>query len=701
MRKLILFLFLLIPVISFSQNNLYIIDPHGWWWEKSPATIDSAEITVKPIGAYIEYSLCLSFSATEPGYFNYNSQLEVIMNFELPTNSMITDSWLWIYGIPKQAEIMDRWTATNIYEYIVNRRKDPSLLVKNGNNQYAINIYPMLPTESRVIKINYLSPANYTNGQLDVEIPLNILKLTSKPIAKTAVWVIPSAYHSQVLSGNSNINFEPAHHNEFGASLKAEIQYDDLLVHDIKLGKNNAEKIELTRYGTETDGVYQLSFIPSDWIDYDKARKKICYLVDFDANYYSYKSDVVIETIKKSIKSSLSENDHFNVIFSNLNLDQAFTGWMAATTENIDEAFSNPKLTSYSNHPQLIAKGISFINEQGGIGKIALITNSSDFKDYQKANEMIKDISALNTQRISINIIDYGNTNIQNYWINGQYYLGNSYFFSNLTRTNSGEYFQIASKGSAGQEQLFAAALNDVTGDVILNMDIYTKCNNGFTYARSTISTGLNNSFNVGRVVHQIGKYKGGLPSLVEVSFEMNKEVFHSLINLDAQKFITGDSLTHMIWQGLDMMQLEAQQQSNQVVSEIIYQSIENRILSKYTAFLCIEDSVDLSEMTENQGDNGEVIVSNNEFNSSKNNLKVYPSVFTDKVTIELNTSEQLQSVKVYNTLGQCVKSLSLTNENQLIWDGTDENGKAINKGIYLIVATFANHSFTARVIKQ
>lgn len=60
---------------------------------------------------------------------------------------MIIDSWLWIGDEISKAMILDKWTASSIYENIVKRRKDPSILTKMSDLQYELRIFPMAGNE--------------------------------------------------------------------------------------------------------------------------------------------------------------------------------------------------------------------------------------------------------------------------------------------------------------------------------------------------------------------------------------------------------------------------------------------------------------------------------------------------------------------------------------------------------------------------
>jgi hypothetical protein len=102
-----------------AQDYLQVQDPQNFGG-RYIGTIDEATLTVRPRGVYIEYGLFLTFSAKGSAYINTpyyaKTNLETVMNFTLPTNSMLTDSWLWVGDSVMRAQILDRWTASSIYD---------------------------------------------------------------------------------------------------------------------------------------------------------------------------------------------------------------------------------------------------------------------------------------------------------------------------------------------------------------------------------------------------------------------------------------------------------------------------------------------------------------------------------------------------------------------------------------------------------
>ncbi|MDZ4182241.1 MAG: T9SS type A sorting domain-containing protein [Candidatus Cloacimonadaceae bacterium] len=69
---------------------------------------------------------------------------------------------------------------------------------------------------------------------------------------------------------------------------------------------------------------------------------------------------------------------------------------------------------------------------------------------------------------------------------------------------------------------------------------------------------------------------------------------------------------------------------------------------------------------------------------------RVYPNPFSDVVNIKVSPhTSALLSAGIYNLKAQRVKSLPIANlanqEQSLIWDGSDQNGRKVGNGIYYL----------------
>ncbi|HSH20896.1 MAG TPA: VIT domain-containing protein, partial [Draconibacterium sp.] len=172
---------LLILALFFSLTNVFghfdlrVGDPRNSW-QTSQGTIEEASLTVAPKGLFMEYGLYLTFSSKGTKWTDVRDTLEVTLDFSLPENAMITDSWLWFGKDTIKAVLLDRWTASSIYESIVNRRRDPSILFKQSATQYQLRVFPMAGNETRKVKITYLVPVTWNKTNIAANLPMPILK---------------------------------------------------------------------------------------------------------------------------------------------------------------------------------------------------------------------------------------------------------------------------------------------------------------------------------------------------------------------------------------------------------------------------------------------------------------------------------------------------------------------------------------------
>jgi hypothetical protein len=103
---------------TYGYDQLRIQHPQQTW-RSGQGTIDEAIISIRPQGIYMEYGLYLTFSARDLNFTAADS-VEVQFFFDLPPEAIVHDLWLWVDDQIVRALILDRWTASSIYENIIN-----------------------------------------------------------------------------------------------------------------------------------------------------------------------------------------------------------------------------------------------------------------------------------------------------------------------------------------------------------------------------------------------------------------------------------------------------------------------------------------------------------------------------------------------------------------------------------------------------
>ncbi|MBN1407372.1 MAG: T9SS type A sorting domain-containing protein [Calditrichaceae bacterium] len=678
----------------FSYDWLYVRDPQGW--KGGTGTIEDAVISIKPRGLYMEVGLYLVFSAKGLG-FTSNDALEVEFHFDLPEKAIVHDSWLWIGDDIIRGKIMDKWTAASIYEDIVNRRRDPSILYKRSSTQYELRIYPMAGDWKRKVKITYLVPAQWNASKVFAELPMNLLQTSNYGIENIYVltW-LDQEWKNPCIVEFPEIEFEGHSDDEFGdyisAVITGEAAFSNL---NFALDAPLNNGIYLNRSEVNSEGYYQMAFLPSAVMEFQDY-KKVAVLVDYDASNSSIMKSEIINTIKSDLNIYLTEKDSFNLILSQLNINRASDKWIPADSISIENTFAelgeNP-MADYSNLPTLLANGIDFVKSNGNEGSIILVSNSDQAGDYQVANQLIDDLVGLMDVKFPIHVVDFQNQNYEYHWIGGRYYYGNEYFYTNITRLTTANYNNIRSVYSF--QSILTNAFQSL-GGFLSSFDLHTSLDDGFCYGRFNLND-YSETVYLDRPVLQIGKYKGSFPFNIEVSGMYEETVFSNEYKIEESAVSEVDSLSEEIWVGNYIHDLESQVQTNDVINEIIDYSIKERILSIYSAFLCLEPSRGGEICYDCMDESSLVGIQESNIESVNDSLIAYPNPFNSTTKIKLTLSNvknnSTLSLKIYNTLGQVVrsfeKSSNISDQIEFIWNGKNDQGQDVATGNYFgIVST-------------
>jgi hypothetical protein len=382
--------------------------------------------------------------------------------------------------------------------------------------------------------------------------------------------------------------------------------------------------------------------------------------------------------------------------------------WLPCDSAVIEQTFAglgqNP-VSNYSNLPALLANGISFIQENGNNGSLLLLSNSDQVGDFEVANQLIDDILTLMDPKIPLHIADFTEMNYSYHWIGGRYYYGNEYFYTNISRLTSANYFDIRSGYTFNQ--LILNTFNSLSG-FIGSFDLHTRLQNGPCYSRYNLGSQEHTVY-LDRPILQIGKFQGDLPLMIDFSGIYGSEIFSRQYVLEEQEIQEADSLSVEAWTGQYINYLESLPQTNDVVGEIVDYSLKERVLSIYSAFLCLEpsrggqicyDCIDETELV-----NGMEIMTNTVDDTL---LSAFPNPFNQEVKIVLSLPERSSLVKatfrIYNILGQVVRAFQPDlnnpgNKYQFIWNGTNEKGTEVSSGTYFFIVNTPENRYTLKLL--
>ncbi len=712
----LLLLFHTIYGLFAQSNSLTVLDPRRGNWTSRQGTIEDAIFVVRPKGIYLEVDMYLTFSARET-FFNPWDTLEVVLNFTLPDQSIVYDSWLWIDDDIVKADILDRWTASNIYEDIVGRRQDPSILFKNGNNNYQLRIFPLPADKTRRVKISYLTPMSWNKTQVSAPLPLEILRTSAYPTATQVRTWLGEEWRNPVILGSSDAIFHEINNPELGNFHLAILSNSDIqntlyFATDSPM-KNN---IYLSHFEENDDkGIYQLVFFPSEMLDVQKIKgEKVVLLFDYTPGAGTdFTKAGIINAIRQQLGQTLGERDSFNIAYAQLNTRMFSDGWIPADSQMIAETFENfgaAQISDYSNMPALLGEAIEFIATHGGTGKILIIANTYQLKDINNANRLLRDLqTAISDHDISFYIYDFAHPAFVEWqWLGGQYYVGNEYFYLNLARLTAGDLINAYNRNFYQYDFHFqnnVVTFFDAATALEGFVDLHTRLDDGFCYNRYSVGNS-SSLINFRKPYMQIGRYEGNFPFIVETAGLFEETSFSRQFVIDDNAAFTADTLMQEAWSGNYIQALENAASTNSTIAEIISESIEARVLSNYTAFICLEEQRGGYVCTDCTDESSDPTVSTDDLPlDSLLTIAIAPNPLYDRATITLtfseNTSLEDYSFAIYNLMGQQIKIFNEVGNQtikrlELVWDASQD----VEPGIYFFVIQTPTGKYTRKLVK-
>ncbi|MEM7660116.1 MAG: T9SS type A sorting domain-containing protein, partial [Bacteroidota bacterium] len=178
-------------------------------------------------------------------------------------------------------------------------------------------------------------------------------------------------------------------------------------------------------------------------------------------------------------------------------------------------------------------------------------------------------------------------------------------------------------------------------------------------------------------------------------------------MSFSIQESPLSDTLLEEAKAGLNIQQRESSDVYDPInKAEITQLSLEARVLSRHTAFLCLEDS------TANGFVNSSIFTGKEESKDlTTSYLSTSPNPFAERVFIDLDglSPAQLTQAKlhIFTIEGQYVgqlqpeRSLLQGNQIRLQWDGNHSNGQPLPAGVYLLRLGAGAHSQTLKLVKR
>jgi Ca-activated chloride channel family protein len=443
-----------------------------------------------------------------------------------------------------------------------------------------------------------------------------------------------------------------------------------------------------------------MALLPSALLAVDEP-KKICFLVDYNGSQGSLSS-----ILENTIRNNLAETDSFNIMVSGIEIRKASGQWLPALKDTITRVFEDlvDLTNSYTVLPMLIAEGMKFTGDKGSL---MILSDDYSINSNIEANQLVADLGAYKPWPV-IHVLDM-NMYYYGIWMGGRNYYGNEYFYGLLTRQTNGNYLSLRNGKDIPQnlQELVQSA-----GSFINSFDLYTTSDNGFCYSRFNAGLPGSTAY-LNRPILQVGRYHGEFPFKLILSGVYNEQAFSEEITIQGEDIYLSDTVTRQIWSGMYIQSLEQSSATNELIGEIINESLENRILTHYTAFLTLEPGMVVEEIDEQDQfrEGGEIVIGVDEEIPSPVDLTLtaYPNPFSGELTFRLEIPpgdyDENASLRIYNTSGQLVRIIPLgdypeAEQINILWDGTNGSGEEIEPGIYLVRYISKNAAKTLRIVK-
>ncbi len=700
MQKLLITLVLSVVTAcsAFCQTKIDILRPHVNTWSTTKGIITEPVIEVTPNGLYAQIDMTFKINAQTT--YSSSDTMEAILYFDLPEHSFIHDSWLWLdeTNIIKAA-IIDKGRAIQIYEGIVKRRRDPSLLIKTSATSYKLNVYPLKTTYPRKVKISYSVPFNWQNNRVNCELPLHIFDASfAKPditikIKKDATFSNPVFTETHDINSytTSNSAFETVvtipnllygtHNNDFNLAYT--------------IPANNGVFIS-TYQNTANAGTYQIAISPTTLMG--NSGRRITFVIDAPASNAIVSFSQVKHQLKRFIINHLGSNDYFNIFYTNANtVIQANSNWISADSANAT-AYINAMPASISSdagqYEDLLKTALAYTQTQSvNIGNTIIISNGNHLKNQAVVDAMYKNIDSLiGGIKNKIHIIN--NCSFVNY-ISGTSFTGNELLFNKLTLASSGSYF----------ENTYTTFGQPATIDVKTQLK-YILPNLGYSTTAYSISLPVSGGFthsaydingsrrlNTTSYYLEVGKYVGTINNA-----NMNVQILTGTGVQTYQPAITQYIATEQAsksWINKHLINLEANNANNINTTEIIDSSINNRVLCNYTAFLALETGD-----TINESKNENTLTISEPRVEQGITVKAYPNPFSGSINIECIYG--IDEIEVYDIMGKKIYYRKLDSRiNLYTWNGLSQYNTELSAGIYIIKVHSGDNFHMLRVIKQ
>jgi hypothetical protein len=656
-----------------------MVNHPAWWQGNAPDNLSNVYMEVTTQGLYANIEL--TFTMHGNAFVTGSDSLQGVLSFELPPNSYIHGSWLWLDETTIiEADLKERGQAFEIYSSYVQVRRDPSFLVKNGNNLYQINVFPILNNYPRKVKLIISTLMDQRGDKALLTLPTNILAASN---VKPGFMMTVNAGNGYTMPSFSEVNFNNYIVNNVGNTYLLDMPSGSYGIgKELTLVFNTPDVPSLSVFQTGVNqGVYELK-IPA--ANNNMPPRCFNFIIDYPESTTQtaiYQLDEIKKYLRSFLLHDLRPVDSFNVFYTNINgnVIKVFPSWIAALPYNVNNMLDNFLTDANTvNTAQLYTEGILHGQTKSpDEEQTIIITRDFAHNSVQSANAIIGQVAdSVGTFTNKVHIINFGCMALSNN-------PGSTALFVGLANATGGTYYKHngAIQDFYTEKYTYDLDIRSILRGIAMNgqgtnvYEVNIPVSNGLVYNTYDLSgTGM---YSPSFPYIETGKFYGTI-SAGDVTVEYLSQGNYLQHQSAIAAVDPGTMHQYRNWANSYILDLEGSN-NPQVQAEILATSIANDVLCYETAFLALEngDTVQTDTIVKY------IITELTAELATESNIKCYPNPFTASLTIE--SPDDIEFLEILDITGRIVLSRQDLKTRSFTWNAQDNNGVSLTEGIYFI----------------
>jgi len=510
--------------------------------------------------------------------------LEGTYLFPIPEEASISEFSMFVDNEKLEGKVLERDKAKQIYEDIVRQLRDPALLEYIDRDMFKARVYPIPANGEKRIQLKYSEVIKCDSGICHYRYPLEVEKFSSKAIESVLITV--------KLKSNQPIKaiYSPTHKISINRinDYEAEISYEEENVKpekDFDLYYTVSEEdfgLNLLTFKGEKDGFFMLMLAPKQETgEEDIIAKDMVFVLDTSGSMAGEKLEQAKNALKFCV-NSLNEEDRFNLITFNTNIEEFSQKLMGSNSKNRKRALdfiAGISAGGGTNINDALVRALELIKSEERPNIIIFLTDGKPTVGTTLIEKILSNVKESNSGRARIFVFGVG-------------YDVNTHLLDKISGQNSGasEYVKPEEDIEVKVSGFYSKISNPLLSKLKLEFD-------GIE-VKDLYPNELPDLFKGSQLV-LFGRYSGSGEANVTLTGMIGREEksYSYDVNFPGEnsenEFIPRLWATRKIGYLMDEIRLHGEEK--ELVDEVINLSMEYGIITPYTSFL-VDLDTDLSE---------------------------------------------------------------------------------------------------------